>query len=95
MSGKSKKDESQMKTKDARHYFFLNPYDDMAFTRCPKCEKKRKLENIAYLFTLIQNIYYLSTSLVDIVLNVILSLSNKQIWKDFLLPLANRTYQTS
>jgi hypothetical protein len=29
-----------------RFYFFLNPYADMAFTRCPKCEartKQRKL----------------------------------------------------
>jgi len=26
-----------------RHYFFLNPYDDAAFTRCPKCEDKTKI----------------------------------------------------
>ncbi len=25
-----------------RFYFFLNPYADMAFTRCPKCEDKTK-----------------------------------------------------
>ena len=25
-----------------RFYFFLNPYADMAFTRCPKCEAKTK-----------------------------------------------------
>ena len=43
MSGKSKKDESQTTLKRARHYFFLNPYDDMAFTRCPKCEEKTKI----------------------------------------------------
>lgn len=42
MSGKSKKDEFQTKLKEA-HYFFLNPYDDMAFTRCPKCEEKTKI----------------------------------------------------
>ncbi|MHC1623201.1 MAG: hypothetical protein ACXQTR_01255 [Candidatus Methanospirareceae archaeon] len=29
--------------KRARHYFFLNPYDDMAFTRCPKCDGKTKI----------------------------------------------------
>jgi len=23
-----------------RHYFFLNPYEDCAFTRCPKCTSK-------------------------------------------------------
>ena len=23
-----------------RHYFWLNPYREMAFTRCPKCERK-------------------------------------------------------
>lgn len=25
-----------------RHFFFLNPYEDCAFTRCPKCENKTK-----------------------------------------------------
>ena len=43
MSGKSKKDKSQVRLKRARHYFFLNPYDDIAFTRCPKCEEKTKI----------------------------------------------------
>jgi len=26
-----------------RHYFFLNPYEDAAFTKCPKCEGKTKI----------------------------------------------------
>jgi hypothetical protein len=26
-----------------RHYFFLNPYEDAAFTKCPKCESKTKI----------------------------------------------------
>lgn len=39
----SKKDKSQAKLKGARHYFFLNIYDDVAFTRCPKCEEKTKI----------------------------------------------------
>ena len=26
-----------------RHYFFLNPYQDLAFTRCPQCNGKTKL----------------------------------------------------
>ena len=43
MSGRSKKYESQIKTKESHHYFFLNPYEDMAFTRCPKCEEKTKI----------------------------------------------------
>jgi len=43
MSGRSKKYESQIKTKESHHYFFLNPYQDMAFTRCPKCKEKTKI----------------------------------------------------
>ena len=27
----------------ARHYFFLNPYQDCAFTKCPKCNNKTKV----------------------------------------------------
>lgn len=30
-------------TQKRRHYFFLNPYDDAAFTKCPKCESKTKI----------------------------------------------------
>jgi len=26
-----------------RHFFFLNPYKDAAFTRCPKCQSKTKV----------------------------------------------------
>lgn len=26
-----------------RHYFFLNPYKNEAFTRCPQCEEKTKV----------------------------------------------------
>lgn len=26
-----------MKSERRRHYFFLNPYEDAAFTKCPKC----------------------------------------------------------
>ena len=25
------------------HYFFLNPYNDAAFTKCPKCQGKTKI----------------------------------------------------
>jgi len=26
-----------------KHYFFLNPYEDAAFSKCPKCESKTKI----------------------------------------------------
>ena len=26
-----------------RHYFFLNPYNDCAFTKCPKCDSKTRI----------------------------------------------------
>jgi len=26
-----------------KHYFFLNPYGDAAFTKCPKCENNTKI----------------------------------------------------
>ena len=26
-----------------RHYFYLNPYEDVAFTKCPKCHNKTKV----------------------------------------------------
>ncbi|MBV8883563.1 MAG: hypothetical protein JO235_06120 [Chroococcidiopsidaceae cyanobacterium CP_BM_RX_35] len=29
-----------------RHKFFLNPYEDSAFTKCPKCEAKTKIRKI-------------------------------------------------
>jgi hypothetical protein len=32
-----------MKGMKKRHYFFLNPYHDCAFTRCPKCEDKTRI----------------------------------------------------
>ncbi len=39
----------QTKPKEERHYFFLNPYDDMAFTVCPKCEEKTKIRKYCLL----------------------------------------------
>ncbi len=29
------------------HRFFLNPYEDMAFTKCPKCDAKTKVRKFA------------------------------------------------
>ncbi|MCX9009933.1 MAG: hypothetical protein OIN66_02315 [Candidatus Methanoperedens sp.] len=43
MPGKLQNKKSQTKLKGARHYFFLNPYIDSSFTRCPKCESKTKI----------------------------------------------------
>jgi hypothetical protein len=34
---------SSRKTPKKRHKFFLNPYSDCAFTKCPKCETKTKV----------------------------------------------------
>jgi len=30
-----------------KHFFFLNPYEDCVFTRCPKCENKTKQRNFS------------------------------------------------
>ena len=32
-----------IKSERRRHYFFLNPYEDAAFTKCPKCDDKTKI----------------------------------------------------
>ncbi len=39
----SNKCKAKIRTREERHYFFLNPYSDMAFTRCPKCSAGTKL----------------------------------------------------
>lgn len=39
------------KTKDnfkSKYKFFLNPYKDQAFTRCPKCENKTKVRKFMF-----------------------------------------------
>jgi len=53
MSGASGKNDRDGKTKPARgltpvggtrcHRFFLNPYQDAAFTKCPKCEGRTRV----------------------------------------------------
>lgn len=55
----SKKNKSQIKLKGERYYFFLNPYKDMAFTRCPKCEGKTKIRKHCLLIHIDPN-YFLS-----------------------------------
>jgi len=32
-----------IETERRKHYFFLNPYEDAAFTKCPKCENNTKI----------------------------------------------------
>ena len=34
---------AKMTEPQRRHFFFLNPYEDAAFTRCPKCQSKTKV----------------------------------------------------
>ena len=34
---------TKQKQQQTKHYFFLNPYEDSAFTKCPKCDNKTKL----------------------------------------------------
>ncbi len=43
MPAKTKKRKIRTKLRKARYYFFLNPSDEMAFTRCPKCEQKTRV----------------------------------------------------
>ena len=33
-------------TQNEKYYFFLNPYTDSSFTRCPKCENKTKVKKL-------------------------------------------------
>ncbi len=35
-----------LKKNKQRHYFFLNPYESEAFTKCPKCDQKTKVRRI-------------------------------------------------
>src|SRR3989338_6160165 len=37
------KESKLIKQKKGRYYFFLNPYTDAAFTKCPKCDNKTKI----------------------------------------------------
>ncbi len=36
------KSADKIKTR-SKHYFFLNPYKDCAFTKCPKCDSKTRI----------------------------------------------------
>jgi hypothetical protein len=43
---KQKKKTTQLGKLPPRYRFFLNPYQDMRFTRCPKCDNKTKLKKL-------------------------------------------------
>lgn len=49
------------KTKEGKekHYFFLNKYSDMSFTRCPKCETKTKIRKFC-LVVFVEPNYFLT-----------------------------------
>ena len=45
MSEKMKND-FRITREEEKHYFFLNPYRDNSFTRCPKCDNKTKIKKL-------------------------------------------------
>lgn len=49
MSNKNRQYKNRKKKRKERYYFFLNPYIDCAFTRCPKCETKTKVRKYCLL----------------------------------------------
>ena len=49
MGTKNRQEKNRKKKHKERYYFFLNPYNDCAFTRCPKCETKTKVRKYCLL----------------------------------------------
>jgi hypothetical protein len=49
MNNKNREHKTGKKKQKERYYFFLNPYIDSAFTRCPKCETNTKLKKYCLL----------------------------------------------
>src|SRR6266567_9481953 len=43
---KQKKKTEQLGKQPPRYRFFLNPYQDMRFTRCPQCDNKTRLRKL-------------------------------------------------
>ncbi len=52
MANQKKKTTTQLGKQPPRYRFFLNPYEDMRFTRCPQCDNKQsflqKSEGVEY-----------------------------------------------
>jgi len=42
----AKTKQTKLKPENRRHYFFLNSYNDAAFTKCPKCEAKTMVRKL-------------------------------------------------
>src|SRR6266571_2405677 len=52
MANRKKKTTTQLGKQPPRYRFFLNPYEDMRFTRCPQCDNKmhqRKLPLVIHI----------------------------------------------
>jgi len=49
MNDKNQKHKNRKEKQKERYYFFLNPYIDCAFTRCPRCETNTKLRKYCLL----------------------------------------------
>jgi hypothetical protein len=46
MAERNKKTMTQLGKQPPRYRFFLNPYEDMRFSRCPQCESKTLLRKL-------------------------------------------------
>jgi|GEM_PF-7009059 hypothetical protein len=46
---------SKKKKYKEKYYFFPNPYEDCAFTKCPKCETKTKVRKFILLISIEPN----------------------------------------
>jgi len=49
VGSKSKNDRDWGIKRESRYFFFLNPYKDAGFTRCPKCENATKVRRFPLL----------------------------------------------
>ncbi len=59
MAKRKKKTTTQLGKLPPRYRFFLNPYQDMRFTRCPRCDNKTKLRKIPLVIH-VEPVYFLS-----------------------------------
>jgi hypothetical protein len=50
---------SKKKKYKEKYYFFPNPYEDCAFTKCPKCETKTKVRKFILLISIEHNQLFL------------------------------------
>jgi len=50
--------ESALYGVEEKHRFFLNPYEDLAFTKCPKCEGTTKVRKFALVIHIDPNQFF-------------------------------------